>query len=80
MTDWLCLYRKSNYDDADYFCETLKKASINFGLDVSDPEWAEMGDRDKVEEWTSTVKEYMNNHNYKFVVFLLDKNDIFINI
>ena len=75
MTDWLCLYRKSNYDDADYFCETLKKASINFGLNVSDPEWAEMGDRDKVEEWTSTVKEYMNNHNYKFVVFLLDKND-----
>ena len=32
MTKWLCLYRKSNYDDAGYLAESLKKASNGYGL------------------------------------------------
>ena len=75
MTKWLCLYRKSNYDDAGGLAESLKKASRGYGLAVEEPEWAEMGDRAKAEDWIATVEDYMSNGEYKFVVFLLDRND-----
>ena len=75
MTKWLCLYRKSNYDDAGYLLESLQKASGAYGLAVSEPEWVEMGDRDKPNDWTATVEDYMANYKYQFVVFLLDRND-----
>ena len=75
MTKWLCLYRKSNYDDAGYLLESLQKASGAYGLAVSEPEWVEMGDRDKPNDWTAKVEDYMANYKYQFVVFLLDRND-----
>ena len=75
MTKWICLYRKSNYDDAEQLCYSLKKASQGYGLAVSDPEWVEMGDRDKAKFWTEAAEDYMKNGEYKFVVYLLDRND-----
>ena len=75
MIKWLCLYRKSNYEDAGYLLESLQKASGAYGLAVSEPEWVEMGDRDKPNDWTATVEDYMANYKYQFVVFLLDRND-----
>jgi len=75
MTEWICLYRKSNYDDAGYLSESLKKASHGYGLVVSDPEWVEMDDRASAQEWIDSVEDYMSNGKYKFVVFLLDRND-----
>jgi aubergine-like protein len=74
MTKWLCLYRKSNYDDAGYLVESLKKASRGYGLAVEDPEWVEMGDRDSAQDWIAAVEESLTDE-YKFVVFLLDRND-----
>ena len=74
MTKWLCLYRKSNYDDAGYLVESLKKASRGYGLAVEDPEWVEMGDRDRAQDWIAAVEDSFTNE-YKFVVFLLDRND-----
>ena len=32
MTKWICLYRKSNYNDADYLFKSLSKASQGYGL------------------------------------------------
>ena len=75
MTKWLCLYRKSNYNDADILSKSLIKASRGYGLAVSEPEWVEMGDRDKASDWTKSVEDYMNDGDYKFVLFLLDRND-----
>ena len=75
MTKWLCLYRKSNYNDADSFCHSLIKASHGYGLAVAEPEWVEMDDRAKAADWTKSVEDYMGDGDYKFVVFLLDKND-----
>ena len=75
MTKWLCLYRKSNYNDADSFCKSLIKASHGYGLAVAEPEWVEMDDRAKAADWTKSVEDYMGDGDYKFVVFLLDKND-----
>ena len=74
MTKWLCLYRKSNYDDAGFLVESLKKASRGYGLAVEDPEWVEMGDRDSAQDWIAAVEESLTDE-YKFVVFLLDRND-----
>ena len=75
FTSWLCLYRKSNYNDADSFCHNLIKASHGYGLAVAEPEWVEMDDRAKAADWTKSVEDYMGDGDYKFVVFLLDRND-----
>ena len=75
MTKWICLYRKSNYNDADYLFKSLSKASQGYGLVISEPEWVEMGDRDEAQAWVSTADDYMNGNQYKFALFLLDRND-----
>ena len=75
MTKWICLYRKSNYNDADYLFKSLSKASQGYGLVISEPEWVEMGDRDDAQTWVNTADDYMNGNQYKFALFLLDKND-----
>ena len=75
MTKWICLYRKSNYNDADYLYKSLSKASQGYGLVISEPEWVEMGDRDDAQTWVNTADDYMNGNQYKFALFLLDKND-----
>ena len=77
MTKWLCLYKSSSYDDAGYLSETLIRASRSYGLAVAEPEWVEMNDKDKVNDWTNEVEEKMEGGNYKFVVFFLDRNDYF---
>ena len=74
--NWICLYEKSNYDDADYLYKTLKKSSKGYGLIVEEPEWIEMNNRSHYLDWIETVQDFMNpENNYKFAVFLLDKND-----
>ena len=75
MTKWICLYRKSNYNDADYLFKSLSKASQGYGLVISEPEWVEMGDRDDAQTWVNTADDYMNGNQYKFALFLLDRND-----
>ena len=75
MTKWLCVYKASNYDDAAYLSDSLRKASRGFGLAVSDPEWEEMDDRDQASDWTKAVEQRMQKGNFSFVVFLLDRND-----
>jgi aubergine-like protein len=75
MTKWICLYRKSNYNDADYLFKSLSKASQGYGLVISEPEWVEMGDRDDAQAWVNTADDYMNGNQYKFSLFLLDRND-----
>ena len=76
MKNWICLYEKNNYDDADYLYQTLQKSSKGYGLIIEEPEWVEMDNHSKYKEWLETVEDYMNKKkNYKFAVFLLDKND-----
>jgi aubergine-like protein len=76
MKNWLCLYEKHNYNDADILFKTLVKASKGYGLNISEPEWVEMPDRSNhPDDWTGTVEDYMKNNNYQFVLFLLDRND-----
>ena len=76
MTKWICLYRHpSNYNDADYLFKSLSKASQGYGLVISEPEWVEMGDRDDAQTWVNTADDYMNGNQYKFALFLLDRND-----
>ena len=58
--------------------KTLSKASKGFGINISEPEWVEMNNRDKFIDWKKCVEEYLNDvkYQYQFVVFLLDnKND-----
>jgi aubergine-like protein len=75
MTKWVCLYRKSNYSDAETLDNTLQDASQGYGLAIAEPEWKEMGDRDNYQKWTETAENYMKTGKYSFVIFLLDKND-----
>ena len=83
MSHWICLYRKSNYNDAEKLYNTLDKASQGYGLSIAEPEWVEMGDNDNEEEWAQTANDYMkkisekdkNVKKYSFALFLLDRND-----
>ena len=83
MSHWICLYRKSNYNDAEKLYNTLDKASSEYGLSIAEPEWVEMGDNDNEEEWAQTANDYMkkisekdkNVKKYSFALFLLDRND-----
>ena len=75
MTKWICLYRKSNFNDADYLYKTLNSASRGYKLAISEPEWVEMDDRDNANTWVDTACDYMKNNKYSFALFLLDRND-----
>ena len=75
MTKWICLYRKSNFNDADNLYKNLNKASHGYKLVISEPEWVEMDDYDNTDAWVNTASDYMKNKEYSFALFLLDKND-----
>ena len=75
MTKWICLYRKSNFNDADKLYKSLSSASRGYKLTISEPEWVEMNDRDDAQEWVKAAYDYMKGKEYTFAVFLLDKND-----
>ena len=77
MTNWLCLYDKRNYDDAEVLFNTLSKASKGYHFQIDEPEWVEMDPQsaNRAEDWTGTVDEYFKSKSYKFVLFLLDRND-----
>jgi aubergine-like protein len=75
MTKWICLYRKSNFNDADNLYKNLNKASHGYKLVISEPEWVEMDDYDNADTWVNTASDYMKNKEYSFALFLLDQND-----
>ena len=83
MSHWICLYRKSNYNDAEKLYNTLDDASQGYGLSIAEPEWVEMEDNDNEEKWASRANDYMkkvsekdkNAKKYSFALFLLDRND-----
>ena len=84
MSHWICLYRQSNYNDAEKLYNTLDDASHDYGLSIAEPEWVEMEDNDNEEKWASRANDYMkkvsekdkNAKKYSFALFLLDRNDI----
>jgi len=72
MSSWLCFYEKANYNDADTLYKCLSKASVAFGLNISEPEWVEMKSNSKLEDWIKNAEYYLNSYdNYQFVIFLL---------
>ena len=75
MTKWICLYRKSNFNDADSLYKNLNKASHGYKLVISEPEWVEMDDYDNADTWVNTASDCMKKKEYSFALFLLDKND-----
>ena len=77
MISWLCFYEKNDYDDADYLYKTLNKASKGFGFKIYEPEWIEMKNKSRPEDWTDTAEDYIgkNKNKYTFAVFLIGQND-----
>ena len=77
MTNWVCFYEKSNYNDAENLYYNLDKASKAYGLKIAEPEWIEMKNKSSAQDWTDTADDYFgdNKHDYDFAVFLLGRND-----
>ena len=78
MTNWLCFYEKSNYNDAENLYNTLSGASKAFGLKIAEPEWIEMPPKSNVNDWIDTAEDYFGKgkkREFDFVVFLLGRND-----
>ena len=44
MTNWVCFYEISNYNEAKILYNGLNKASEAFGLKIAEPEWVELED------------------------------------
>lgn len=74
MDNWLCLYDKRNYNDADNLFRSLQQASGGYHITIKEPEWVEMTST-YAQDWTDTVDEYFRENKYQFVLFLLDRND-----
>lgn len=74
MDNWLCLYDKRNYNDADNLFRSLQQASGGYHIKIEEPEWVEMTSNHP-QDWTETVDEYFKERKYQFVLFLLDRND-----
>ena len=81
MINWICLYEKNNYYEADNLYKTLNKASKGFGKKINEPEWIEMPNKANHIDWTTTVDDYIGKgkSKYSFALFLLgnDKNEKF---
>ena len=77
MKSWLCFYEKDNYYDAENLYNTLYKASKGFWIKINEPEWVEMPNRTKPNDWTNTVEKYIGKgkSKYDFVIFLVGQSD-----
>ena len=77
MTNWICFYEKSNYNDAENLYNTLSKASGAYHLKIAEPEWVEMPNKSKAEEWIKIAEDYIGNgkNDYSFVIYLLGRNE-----
>ena len=76
LNKWVCFYQKNNYDDAAYLQETLSKAGRGYGLNITEPEWAEMPNDYRVKDWIYSAEEYIGKGktDYDFAVFLIEKD------
>ena len=75
MKNWVCIYEQNNYNDADYLYQTLIKCSKSYDLTIEEPHWIEMKNYSRCQDWIDSAGNYMNSeYNYKFIIFLLDKN------
>lgn len=72
LTNWLCVYHKDNFDDANLMLDSLKRASKSYDIKVADPEWLEMNSL-KAKDWKDNVEDYIKEKKYDIVVFILDK-------
>ena len=76
MTKWLCFYEKSFYNEASNFYNTLSKASIAYGLKISEPEWIELPNSTTSQDWVNKANIFFQkNNDYSFVIFLIIKRD-----
>ena len=75
MTSWICFYHIRNYDVADDFYKTMNKISKTYKIKIDEPEWIEMPEYSKEQDWLDTVDYYLNDENkYNYAVFLIDSN------
>jgi aubergine len=72
LVNWLCVYHKENYNDANFIYDSLQKASASYGIKVGEPEWVEMNSL-KADDWKTEVEDYIKKTKYDMVVFILDK-------
>ena len=77
MTNWIFLYEKNNFCDAQNLYNNLNKASKAFGLKISEPKWIEMRNNSSGKDWLYELDQYFDKkkNNYDFAVFLLGRND-----
>ena len=77
MTNWIFLYEKNNFCDAQNLYNNLNKASKAFGLKISEPKWIEMRNNSSGKDWSDELDIYFDKkkNNYDFAVILLGRND-----
>ena len=77
MINWLFFYNyEENYDDADFLNKNLKNASRKYGIEIKEPTWVDMKNKDKAEDWIKKANEYFvkGKRKFDFALFLLGEN------
>ena len=74
MVNWIFIYDKRNYNDADILNKSLQNASGKYHIKIKEPEWIEMQRGAKANDWINKVNEYLSKYKYDFVLYLLGEN------
>ena len=69
LDNWMCVYHKENFKDAESFLATLQSASTVYGITVKEPYWQEESSK-SASDWIKSIKAYVKD--YQFVLFILD--------
>jgi len=71
LSNWLCVYHKRNFSDAENLVNSMQQACEGIGIKLSTPEWLEM-DSYTAKDWLDQVDDF-NPNKLQIVVFLLDR-------
>ena len=77
MSNWICFYEESNYDDVYEFYLNLSKASDAYNLKILEPEWVKLKNKSSAKDWIKKADEFLyeGQNDYSFAIFYLGKND-----
>lgn len=74
--NWICIYEKNYYNEAEQFYKNLYKASKSYDLEIIEPYWIEMPIKSNSKDWIDKLEYNIKNekNNFNFIVFLIGKN------
>ena len=68
---WVCVYDKKSYEIANNVLENLKKASVQAGIVVQDPEWIELTSFNDTDALSDELKRYIRHNGQPSIALIV---------